>query len=386
MTTTGRKHLRIASIFASAHRVPLREKFVSAKYLVTHREIVVVRVVLDDAREGIGWCVVNMGGLSVLSLIESYLTPLIVGEDPRNVERLWDRMWEDSHFTGPGGITTLAIGALDIALWDLRAKLGAMPLFRLLGGARDNVPVYASAVNLHLERDALLEQTESYLRQGYTTFKIKLGRPESQDDLERVAAVRKLIGEQRTLLLDANQKWKAGEAVTRCRELAPFRPGWIEEPVSSDDIDGAAFVRAHGGLSVALGEQLCNRFEFWNFVRAHAVDVIQPNPWKVGGITEWLKIAHMAQHANLWVAPHNAIELSVHLVAGVPNGLAVENIFGGSLHDLGVAVSATEVRDGMVRLAETPGHGVELDLVTLEGFRIHDGTKIERRSSARMNL
>src|SRR5690606_18376493 len=145
----------------------------------------------------------------------------------------------------------------------------------------------------------------------------------STEDLERVRAVRSLIGDGRTLLLDANQRWSAGDAVRLCRALAESNPGWIEEPLLSDDVAGHAHLRRNSQIPVAIGEQLGNRFDFWNYVRAEAADILQPNVWKVGGITEWMKIAHLAQHANLTVAPHNSLELSAHLVGAVPNGWMV---------------------------------------------------------------
>jgi L-alanine-DL-glutamate epimerase-like enolase superfamily enzyme len=202
---------------------------------------------------------------------------------------------------------------------------------------------------------------EGHLRQGYGAFKLKVGRPDPEEDVARCRAVRALIGPARGLLLDANQGWTPAEAVQRCRELAAFRPTFIEEPALSDDPAGHAHICAQAGIPVALGEQLCNRFEFWAYVRAAAVDILQPCPWKVGGITEWMKIAALGAAANLPVSPHGAVELTAHLAAAVPNSLAVENIFGLGLHDIGATTRPLEVRDGMIAPGEAPGHGVVFD-------------------------
>src|SRR5690606_36079178 len=183
------------------------------------------------------------GGLALASLVTSYLAPLLTGEDARNNERIWEQLWQDLHFAGAGGLSTLAIATIDIALWDLRGKQARMPLWQLLGGARERVPVYASAVNLHLTEDELLAQVERQLAEGYRVFKLKIGRNDSTEDLERVRAVRSLIGDGRTLLLDANQRWSAGDAVRLCRALAEANPGWIEEPLLSDDVAGHAHLR-----------------------------------------------------------------------------------------------------------------------------------------------
>lgn len=371
--------MRITDITSSAYRIPLSEKWVSAKYLITHHEYVVTEIETDRGVTGVGWCsTIGVGALAIVSLIESYMAPMLLGEDPRNVERIWTKLWEDSHFAGPGGLTTLAIATIDIALWDIRAKDAGLPLYQLIGGMKDVVDVYASAVNLHLTEDQLLEQVEGHLALGYEVFKLKIGRQDPAEDLNRTRAVRKVIGKSRTLLLDVNQKWKAAEAVSRLRVLAEIRPGWIEEPLLSDDIDGHVHVRAHGGIPVAVGEQLCNRFEFWNYVKRNAADVLQPNVWKVGGITEWLKVAHMAQHANLLIAPHDSLELSVHLVAAVANGYMVENIFGGNLTDLGIIEEPVIIESGRVRLPRKPGHGIAFNKSALSRFVLAPGSVIER--------
>ncbi|PWW00618.1 L-alanine-DL-glutamate epimerase-like enolase superfamily enzyme [Hoeflea marina] len=374
--------MKIESITSRAYRLPLREAWISAKYRITHHELVRTDIVTESGLTGTGWCTtIGVGGLSIASLLTAYVNPLLVGEDCRNTERLWEAMWQDLHFAGPGGLTTLAIATVDIALWDLKAKAAGMPLWRLLGGARDRVDVYASAVNLHLTHAELMDQVDRHLAEGYGVFKIKIGRKDFEEDLERVRGVRARIGAARTLLLDSNQRWAAGDAVRFCRALEDVRPGWIEEPILSDDIAGHAQLRGRSGIPVAVGEQLCNRFEFWNYVRAGAADVLQPNVGKVGGITEWMKIAHMAQHANLVVAPHNALELSAHLVAAVPNGFMVENIEGGNLADFGIVSQAPGIENAQVVLGEAPGHGVVFDEAALARFAMDPLAVVNRQSS-----
>lgn len=359
----------------------------SAKYLITHQELVLTTIETDTGITGSGWCTtVGVGGLAIKSLLDTYLAQLLIGEDPRHTERLWELLWSDCHFAGPGGLTTLAIATVDIALWDVKAKSLGEPLYRLLGGGRSEVPVYASAVNLHLAKDALLAQVEDHLAQGYSAFKLKIGRSDVDEDLDRCHAVRKLIGSKRTLLLDVNQKWRAAEAVQRCRAFAEVNPGWIEEPILSDDVAGHVHVRSQGRIPVAIGEQLCNRFEFWNYVREGAADVLQPNVWKVGGITEWMKIAALAQSANLLVAPHNALELSQHLVAATSSGYMVEKIFGSDLFDLGATRSPVEVRAGKITLSDRPGHGVEFDGPALAAHRIDHGSVIKRQATTHGGL
>lgn len=361
--------MKITDVAFRYFRIPLAETLVSAKFTLTHRELVIVDVATDGGVAGTGWFTTpGVGAAAARQLAEEHMAPLLIGEDPRNHELLWDRLWAKCHFAGPGGLTTLAISGIDIALWDIKGKLAGEPLHRLLGGCRTRVGVYASSINLHLDRDRLLAQVEGQLAAGYRAFKIKLGRPTAEEDLERCRAVRALIGPECDLMLDANQKWRAGEAVQRLAMLAETKPLFIEEPILSDDVAGHARLRAASTVPVAVGEQLCNRYEFWNYVREGAADFLQPCVWKVGGMTEWMKVAAMAQCANLTISPHGALELSLHLAAAIPNSDRIENIFGVSLHELGATTVETRIVDGMAAPGEEPGHGVVFDGPALERY------------------
>jgi L-alanine-DL-glutamate epimerase-like enolase superfamily enzyme len=354
--------IQIESVQATVLRVPLPTPVRSATIRITHRDVVVCEVRATGGASGVGWAVLpGKAGRAVLSLIEDDLVPKVEGSDVWAHERLWQGLWRDMHFVGPGGPVTLAIAAIDIALWDLRARLVGVPFHRLFGGARDRVPAYASAINLHLSEDELVGQTEAFLSQGFNAFKIKIGKPDPLEDRARIAAVRKAIGPDRTLYLDANQGWTPGDAPGLLASLAEFAPGMIEEPLLSDDIAGHALLRQRTTVPIALGEQLSNKYEFWNYVRAEAADILQPNVWKVGGITEWLKVAHMAQHANLPVAPHAGLELSMHMCAAVQNGQMVERMIDGDLSDLGLFNESVAADNGIIVLPDRPGHGFTID-------------------------
>jgi len=345
---------------------------------MTHRELVLVEIETASGETGIGWCTTaGVGAAAVQALIAGYLAPMLSGMDPRHTERIWARLWMECHAAGPAGITTLAISAIDIALWDLKAKAVGEPLHRLLGGARDSVEVYASAINLHLTEDQLIEQVRAQRAEGYTAFKIKVGRPGLKDDLERCQAVREAIGDGGRLMLDANQKWSIGEAVQRMAILSETSPLFIEEPLLSDDVNGHKKLRDAVGVPIAVGEQLCNRFEFWNYVREGAAEFLQPDVWKVGGITEFLKIAALGAAANIPISPHGAAELSVHLAAALPNALHVENIFGLNLFDFGATSTPMPISEGRTVPGTAPGHGVVFD-GDLAGHEITLGEAIDR--------
>jgi len=365
--------MKITRVAFQYYRIPLKQTLISAKFTLTHRELVTVEVETDAGMKGMGWFTTpGVGARAASMLAQEHMAPLLIGEDPRHNERIWERLWSKCHFAGPGGLTTLAISGIDIALWDIKGKLAGEPLYRLLGGASSDVGVYASSINLHLDKPALLDQVDGQLAAGYRAFKMKLGRPTIEEDLDRCRAVRERIGPEAELMLDANQKWRSGEAVQHCAVLAEVNPLFIEEPILSDDVGGHARLRAVSAIPVAVGEQLCNKFEFWNYVRSDAADVLQPCVWKIGGITEWLKVAAMAQAANLVTSPHGALELSLHLAAAVPRCDKIENIFGVSLYELGVTTRETPIVGGRATPPDSPGHGVVFDGPALQNFRIAD--------------
>ncbi|MGB3335606.1 MAG: mandelate racemase/muconate lactonizing enzyme family protein [Devosia sp.] len=371
--------MKIARVTCRAFRLPLKQTFVSSRVTMTHRELVVVEVETAAGDVGTGWCTTaGVGASAVQALIVGYLAPMLAGLDPRQTERIWGRLWMECHAAGPAGITTLAISAIDIALWDLKAKAVGEPLHRLLGGCRDDVEVYASAINLHLSTQELIDQVSAHRALGYSSFKIKVGRPGLRDDVERCLAVREAIGGDCKLMLDANQKWSVGEAVQRTALLAEASPLFIEEPILSDDVSGHRRLRDATGLPIAVGEQLCNRFEFWNYVREGAADFLQPDIWKVGGITEFIKIAALGAAANIPISPHGAAELSIHLAAALPNALHVENIFGLNLFDFGATAAPLEIANGRTTPGSLPGHGVVLDWAALGDHEIPVNQPIPR--------
>jgi len=350
--------MRIESIETRLYRVPPSVRIQDSIQAIHRWEWIVTTVRTDDGRTGTGWTyTLGMGGSAVRAIIDDYLAPLVVGSDPHDVERIWNRCWLELHANGSGGFTTLAIAPIDIALYDLIGQKAGLPVWKLLGGARERIPAYGSGINMHLEGEPLAEQMRGFLERGYRAVKMKVGRDDPEEDVERVATVRRTIGPATRLLLDANQKWTASEAVQRVRMLERFNPAWIEEPVLADDIPGHARVRAALAVPVALGETLFTRYQFADYIRAGAVDVVQADVPRVGGYTEWLKIAKLAEAHNLPVAPHFVVELSVHALCAVPHGMILEDLEGGSLTDLGLLDEPWRVENGWGVPPARPGHG-----------------------------
>lgn len=352
-------------------RVPSVIKLQDAIQRIDTWEFVLVEITTDTGVTGTGWTyTLGMGGSAIRELIDIYLRPLIIGADAERITGIWERCFAELHAIGAAGMTSLAISAIDIALWDAAGKHHDTPLYRLLGGTRESIPAYGSGLNLHLEGDALAGQLTGYIDRGYKAVKVKVGRDDLAEDIERIALARKTIGPSVRLFLDANQKWTGADAVRRTSALEQFDPSWMEEPVSADEPAGNALVRAKVSTPIALGETLYSRFQVAEYLRAGAVDILQPDIARVGGFTEWMRVAALASGHGVPMAPHYMSELSVHALCGIENGLILEDIEGGTLTELGLLVEPFEVTDGVAVPPQRPGHGVVFDKAALERFRV----------------
>lgn len=330
--------------------------------------LITTRVRDEQGCEGLGYTytVGNIGGAAVASLITRDLAPLVEGCDPRRVEQIWKRMWWHVHFVGRGGLAAFAMAALDIALWDLNAKRAGAPLWRYLGGHDNRVSAYAGGIDLQFTTDALLDQTRGFIDQGFEAIKMKVGRARLSEDIERVAAMRELLGPDTPLMVDANMRWSVSDAVRAARALTPMDVYWLEEPIVPDDIEGHAEVAARGGLPLATGENLHSVYEFAHMIKNGRISFPEPDVATLGGITPWLKVAHLAEVQNLPVTTHGVHDLQVHLLAAVPNASYLE------VHGFGIErfiQHPLRIESGHAIAPERPGHGVVLDFEALESSR-----------------
>lgn len=363
--------MRISGVDTRLYRIPPAVQIEDSIQRISHWEFVVSTVTTDAGISGTGFAyTLGIGGTALRELVDTYLTPLVLGVDPQDVERIWTRCWWELHALGSAGMTRFALAVIDIALWDILAKHAGVPLYRLLGGSRDRIPAYGSGINMHLDGEPLLDQMRGFLSRGYRGVKMKVGRDNPEEDVERVGSVRRLIGPGVRLMLDANQKWTAGEAIRRTAHLRQFDPFWLEEPILADDRVGHVHVRQATGVPVAIGETLYTRYEFADYMRAGAVDIVQADITRVGGFTEWIKIARLAEGFNLPVAPHFMMELSVHALCAVPNGLILEDLQGGSLTDLGILAEPIRVIHGEIAPPARPGHGIAFDPAALRRYEV----------------
>jgi L-alanine-DL-glutamate epimerase-like enolase superfamily enzyme len=359
----------IADIKTMVTRLPLENAWADARKTVSHIELVVVDVTTDTGLVGTGISHSSgVGALAIESLVKDYLGPSLIGKSisPR---ALWEYGWDYLHDEGGGGVTTMALAALDIAFWDVVAKDLGRPLVDLLGRVRDRVPVYGSGINLGMSIDELLDQVDGWVGRGYKAVKVKVGKDDLEEDVERIAKVRERIGAL-PLMVDANQKWSAPEAARRIHALERFGLLWVEEPMLADDIEGQCRLRSQVSIPLAMGENVYTPWQFRDLIVGGAMDFVQADIGRVGGITPWLDIAALARTYNRPMAPHFMLELSADLLCCVPNGYIAEDIAGGSLTDLGALATSRTVVDGYLYASESPGHGLEFDRSKLLACRV----------------
>jgi L-alanine-DL-glutamate epimerase-like enolase superfamily enzyme len=328
------------------------------------QETPVVRIRCDDGSEGAGYTyTIGTGGSSVVALLRDHLAPKLVGRDPECIEAIWKDLFFATHATAVGAITSLALAAIDTALWDLRCRRIGLPLWKAAGGARPKVPVYTTEGGwLHLSAQELVEQTVAAKAQGFRGAKVKVGRPHVSEDVARLAAVREAVGDGFEIMDDANQCFTVSEAIRRARAYEPFGLAWLEEPLPAEDLGGHVELAVHTSIPIAVGESLYHPAHFREYLERGACSIVQADVARIGGVTPWLKVAHLAETFNVSVCPHFLMELHVSLTAAVPNAAWVEYI--PQLDDL--TTSRLAIEDGLAVAPDVPGLGIEWDWPAVE--------------------
>ncbi|SFQ07898.1 mandelate racemase/muconate lactonizing enzyme family protein [Tranquillimonas alkanivorans] len=288
----------------------------------------IVTITDTDGASGTGYTyTIGTGGTAVLAHLHDDLAPKLKGMDAANIEAVWRTLKYHTHATTPGAITALALAAIDTALWDLKAKRAGLPLWQLAGGARESIPLYTTEGGwLHIETEALVDDAVAASAKGFRGCKVKVGKPDPQEDVARLSAVRDAVGSGFEIFTDANQAFRVDEAIRRARLLEPLDIGWLEEPLLSDDIDSHARLCASTTLPVAVGESIYSASWFREYMQRGACSVVQVDVARIGGITPWLKVAHAAETFNIAVCPHFLMELHVSLCCAVPNARWLEYI------------------------------------------------------------
>lgn len=326
------------------------------------REISLIEVSVEDSDGatgfGFSWTP-TIGATAVQAHLDHDISAFAIGREA-DATALWAPLWRHLHEGGGGGITTIAMAGLDLALWDLAARRADAPLTDHLGRRHESATVYGSGVNLHYSLDELVAQAERWVDAGFGAVKVKVGSPELARDVRRIAAVREVIGPDRRLMVDANQRWTLEQAERAIGELAAFDLTWIEEPLRADDLAGHVALRERIEVPIALGENLYTRYRFAEFIDSGGVDLVQPNVVRVGGITPFLEIAALASERGIALAPHLLLELSAQLALALPGEHLVESVEDASFEALGAlaAPSPVQVSGATAYTTGQPGLGL----------------------------
>lgn len=353
----------VTDVTSSAYRLPMPVPWGPT---VTSQFLIATTVRASDGQHGQGFSwAVQAGAQAILAMVDADCGPIATG-GPVVPAAAWDRMWWRLREAG-GGVTTLAMAAVDIGLWDMQAKSAGLSLADLVGRQRYEVPVYASGVNRHLALDELAEQVTRWVEAGHTRVKIKVGLPSLDEDVERVAAVRRIIGPGRLLMLDANQLWDLPGARRAASKLSAFDIYWLEEPLPAEDTQGYARLRGAISIPLAAGESLYTEAQFRDMLLAGAVDYLQPNVCRVGGVTPFLRIARLARMFDVPVMPHLLPDISGQLAMCLPLAAMVEDIDTGSFAALGALArpSGVVITGDSLQAQTPPGHGMEFATATM---------------------
>jgi L-alanine-DL-glutamate epimerase-like enolase superfamily enzyme len=341
----------MVDLVPATKRVDAIQSFVS-------QETPMVRIRTDDGAVGTGYSyTIGTGGSSVMALLADHLAPRLIGRDPACIEAIWRDLFFHTHATAIGPITALALCAIDTALWDLRCRHAGRPLHIEAGGANASVPLYNTEGGwLQLELHELVDNAQKAQADGFGGCKVKVGR-HPKEDVARLSAVRAAVGDSFEIMVDANQAFTVDEAIRRARLYEPLDLAWYEEPLPAEDLGGHIRLAAQTTLPIAVGESLYSVSHFREYLQRDACSVVQVDVARIGGITPWLKTAHLAESFNVPVCPHFLMELHVGLTAAVPNGRWVEYI--PQLDR--ITTERMRIENGRAIPSDKPGLGIEWD-------------------------
>lgn len=352
--------MKITDLNVWAYAAPYEQAISNGKYTYGATEIVVCEVLTDEGITGIGW---THGTHVVVDTMMS-LKERIIGQDPFNVEKIWDMMYLPKIY-GRKGFETRAISGIDIALWDIKGKVAGRSIHQLLGGYSSSIPAYIAGGYYESGKDytRLQEEMRINIKNGAGAVKMKIGAVSIREDLERIDAVRDAIGPDIRLLVDANNAYNRMDALKMGRELDRRDIYWFEEPLSPDDLDGSAELCRKLDTPIAIGENEYTRWGFKQLIDKQAGMILNADAQVLGGITEWKKVADLAMASHILMAPHGDQEIHMHLVAAVPNGLIAE-YYDNNTNALLKEMFKEPVKldgSGHILLPHRPGLGVTID-------------------------
>ncbi|MDJ1006595.1 MAG: mandelate racemase/muconate lactonizing enzyme family protein [Paracoccaceae bacterium] len=350
---------KIAKVEIMMVDLPPAVKRVDAIQSFESQETPIVRITDVEGAEGNGYAyTIGTGGHAIISLLQRTLAPRLLGQEAEEIDGIWRDLLFATHATAVGAITSLALAAIDTALWDLRCKRAGLPLWQLAGGSKRSVPLYTTEGGwLHLSPEALASDAAAMKAKGFAGAKIKIGKPSIAEDRARLEAVRAAVGEDFHVMVDANQAFDLAEALRRADMLDDYGVHWFEEPLPADNIGAHVELAHHSRVPIAVGESIYAVSPFKDYLQQGAASIIQSDVARIGGITPWLKSAHLAEGFGVPICPHFLMELHVSLVCAVPNAPMLEYIPQLDA----ITTSRLDIRDGMAHPPSKPGIGIDWD-------------------------
>jgi L-alanine-DL-glutamate epimerase-like enolase superfamily enzyme len=332
------------------------------------QETPMVRIWTDDGVDGTGYSyTIGTGGSAVVALVRDYMAPWLLGRDAEMVEEIWKGLFFCTHANSVGATVSLALAAVDIALWDLRCKRAHAPLYYVAGGAQRRIPIYNTEGGwLNFTTEELVNNAVNAREMGFRGFKVKVGQPHVAEDIARPAAVRRALGPDFEIMIDANQCFTVSEAIRRARAFEQFDLAWFEEPTPAEDIDGHVRLSQSTSLPIAVGESLYHLSHFREYLQRGGSSIVQVDVARIGGITPWLKTAHLAEAFNMQVCPHYLMEIHAALCGAVPNAAWVEFIPQLDV----ITESRIEIDDGNAIPSSTIGIGISWNWKAIEPMRV----------------
>ena len=324
-----------------------------------------VTITDSEGQKGTGYSyTIGKGGTA---LLRDDLIHQLIGREAEEIGGIWRDLMFSIHALVVGPIASLALAAIDIALWDLRCMRAQQPLYRMLGGAKKSIPMYTTEGGwLHIKTVDLVADALDAKGKGYSGSKIKIGLPTMAQDRARLKAVREAVGVDYEIMVDANQSFNLAEAKRRATILEEFDVAWFEEPLPADDISQHTLLAAGTSVPIAVGESMYSLSQFKDYLTLGGASIVQVDVARIGGITPWIKVAHLAEAFNVAVCPHFLMELHVSLVCAIPNAPWLEYIPQlASLTKTGM-----KVKNGLAFPSEKPGIGIDWDFAAIKASKI----------------
>jgi len=376
----GDEAAEIVSIETYALAVPLDRPIADATAGMSHWTVPVVQITTRDGRVGTGISGVHTAPELLCNVIDDYYAPALLGTSSEDILGAWNRLyWLPTHWIGRAGAVHMALAMVDIALWDLAAQRAGVPLWRLLGGTPDPVQAYNTDAGwLNLSEAELVRDLSSLIDAGWDRVKIKVGKSDWREDARRSRAVRKAIGDDVTLMCDANQRWDLATANRLLPVFEEVGMDWVEEPLHADDLDGHVALQAKTTLDIAAGESIYSFQQFSSFIAHDAIRVVQVDVTRVGGVTEWLQVAAHASARGLRVAPHagDMMQVHQHLVAtGISSVAPLIEFIPWTQRAF---VHRSVVREGYLERPQVPGASTAITTAARQNWQLRGVGAIRR--------